>query len=183
MAALLPVLAAAALYGYTSQNRDVALTKASVDGRKYLVLHRTDAASAANLLATVRSDLVTLIEHVVATHPGDDDIARLKQKFNPDAMSEGAPGSGYTSYTVDKGARVVLCIRQTNGDFVPKNVILYVAIHELAHIMTSSIGHTAEFWSNNSRLLKAAQAIGVYTPQDFSQSPQPYCGMHIGGNG
>lgn len=180
MAALLPVLAAAALYGYSRNDRDVAYTKATVDGRSYLVLRRRDSPAAANLLATVRRDLETLVAHVVRTDPGDADFARLKKKFDPDAISEGSPGSGYTSYTVDKGARVVLCIRQTNGEFVPKNVISYVAIHELAHIMTSTVGHTPEFWANNARLLQAAKIVGVYVDQDFDKSPQPYCGMHIG---
>lgn len=180
MAALLPVLAAAALYGYSRNDRDVVYTKATVDGRGYLVIRRRDAAAAANLLASVRRDLETLVAHVVRTNPDDADYVRLKTKFDPDAISEGSPGSGYTSYTVDKGARVVLCIRQTSGEFVPKNVIVYVAVHELAHIMTSTVGHTPEFWANNARLLQAAKMIGIYTDQDFDNSPQPYCGIHIG---
>ena len=180
MAALIPVVAAAALYGFLASNKEVTYIKSTVDGRMYLVLKRRDAASAANLLAVVRRDLESLVKHMRANFPDDEDVSRLVRKFNPSAISEGSPGSGYTSYTVDKGARVVLCIRQSNGDFVLRNVIVYVAVHELAHIMTSSTGHTPEFWANNSRLLTAAESAGLYTPQDFEQSPQPYCGMHIG---
>jgi hypothetical protein len=179
MAALLPILAAAALYGVSTRNQDVQYTKATVDGRSYLVLKRKDARDAANLLAMVRRDLESLVAHVAKQSPDDSDFARLAKKFNPEAVSEGSPGSGYTSYTIDK-ASVVLCIRQSSGDFVPKNVIMYVAIHELAHIMTSTVGHTPEFWANNTRLLDAAKQIGIYEPQDFSKTPQPYCGMHIG---
>jgi hypothetical protein len=179
MAAFLPILAAAALYGLSSQNRDVVYTKATVDGRSYLVLRRKDSAAAANLLAMIRRDLESLVAHVAQMDPSDEDFARLAKKFNPDAISEGSPGSGYTSYTVDK-ASVVMCIRQSSGEFVPKNVIVYVAVHELAHIMTSTVGHTPEFWANNARLLDAAKQIGVYESQDFSKAPQPYCGMHIG---
>lgn len=179
MAALLPVLAAAALYGVSSQNRDVAYTKATLDGRKYLTLRKPDAANAANLLASVRADLETVVRHAEQKFPDDEDVKRLRKKFNPDAISEGSPGSGYTSYTVDKGAKVVLCIRQSDGSFVPKNVILYVAVHELAHIMSSTIGHNAEFWENNARLLESAKASGVYVTQDFKSAPQPYCGIKI----
>lgn len=179
MAALVPLVAAAMFYGYATSNGECAYQRSTVDGRQYLVLRRADSAAAANLLAVVRRDLESLVEQVANDHPDDDEAQRLRKKFNPDAISEGSPGSGYTSYTVDKGARVVLCIRQSNGDFVPKNVVMYVAIHELAHIMTSSVGHTPDFWSNNRRLLDAGKAIGVFTPQDFASAPQPYCGMHI----
>ena len=179
MAALVPILAAASFYGFMASNRECGYETATVDGQQYLVLKRADSASAANLLAVVRNDLESLVSQMLDEFPDDKDFQRLKDKFNPDAISEGSPGSGYTSYTVDKGAKVVLCIRQSNGDFVPRNVIVYVAVHELAHIMTSTIGHTPEFWSNNSRILLAAKKAGIYTPQDFTNSPQPYCGMHI----
>lgn len=177
---MLPVLAAAAVYGMASKDREVKIARASVDGRSYLVLQKPDASSAANLLAMVRGDLDSLVQHVSGADPDDPDFQRLRDKFNPDAISEGSPGSGYTSYTVDKGARVVLCIRQSDGQFVPKNVIMYVAVHELAHIMTNSIGHTPDFWANNARLLKAAKSMGIYHDQNFAESPQPYCGIHIG---
>jgi hypothetical protein len=179
MAALIPLLGAAALYGYYSSNREVELVHATVDGEKYLVLRRPDRASAANLLAIVRRDLESLVAHMHEKNKDDEDCTRLHKKFNPRALSEGAPGAGYTSYTVDKGARVVLCIRQEDGSFVPRNVILYVAIHELAHIMTSSVGHGADFWENNKRLLDAAKEMAIYYEQDFTRTPQPYCGMHI----
>ena len=31
---------------------------------------------------------------------------------------------------------------------------MFVALHELAHVMSSSIGHTEEFWDNFRYLLK-----------------------------
>ena len=178
MAALIPVLAIAALYGWSSRDREVEYTKATVDGRRYLVLRRRDAAAAANLLAMVRADLQTLVQHVVRAHPDDPDYARLARNFDPDAISEGAPQAGYTSYTINK-VKIVLCIRQSDGSFVPKNVIMYVGIHELAHAMTASIGHTPAFWEHNARLLEAAKSIGVFEDIDFAKSPQSYCGICI----
>lgn len=180
MAALLPVLAAAAVYGMSSRGREVTMQKSSVDGRQYLVLQRPDSAAAANLLATVRADLESLIAHVVRSNPTDAGYARLARRFDGDAISEGRPNHGYTtSFTVDK-ARVVLCIRQTSGEFVSRPVIMYVAIHELAHILTKSVGHTDEFWNNNARLVKAAKEIGIYEDQNFDETPVSYCGITIG---
>ena len=31
---------------------------------------------------------------------------------------------------------------------VDKNLLLFVALHELSHIMTVSLNHTEEFWDN-----------------------------------
>ena len=57
--------------------------------------------------------------------------------------------------------------------------MMFVAIHELAHLMTKSIGHTAEFWDNMRFLLKEGIKIGVYVKQDFNKSPVEYCGTQI----
>ena len=179
MAALVPLVAAAALVGMaTSRSSEVEYVKSTVDGNSYLVLKRQDSAAAANMLAVIRRDLESLIQQFHTENPGDEAAKRLATKFDGSSTSEGAPSTGYTSYTIEK-ARIVLCMRQSNGDFVPKNVVMYVAIHELAHIMTSSVGHTPEFWKNNRRLLSTATQMGIYTKQDFSKAPQPYCGMHI----
>ena len=58
----------------------------------------------------------------------------------------------------------------------------FVGIHEVAHIMTKSIGHTKEFWQNFKFLLKNAAKIGIYTPVDYKRKPKEYCGMKITDN-
>ena len=181
MAGLIPIAATLFLYKLAVSNRDVKYETAALDGRRYLVLTKPDSKDAANVLASVRRDLESLVDHAAAEFPDDESLARLKAKFDPNAISEGSPGSGYTSYTVDKGARIVLCIRQADHTFVPKNVIMYVAIHELAHIMSTSVGHTEEFWTKFERLLDIARVHGSYKDQDFKKAPQPYCGIHIRG--
>jgi len=180
MAALVPAIAGVAAMMVHAKNRSKGVTyaRATLDGQHYLVLKRPDSAAAANLLATLRSDMQSVVGQFREENPEDADAARLLEKFDGAQTSEGDPNTAYTSYTVHK-ARIVLCLRQKGGAFVPKNVILYVAIHELAHVMTPTMGHTSEFWENNRRLLNCAERMGVYVPQDFSASPQPYCGIQI----
>lgn len=181
MALLLGVVAAATLYSVMTTSSGVHYVKSTVDGHSYLVLRRSDSRDAANLLAVITNDLSGLVAHMHNKFPDDADVQRLKAGYNPRVVSEGSPSSGYTSYTIDKGVRMVLCMRQTDGSFVPKNVIMYVAIHELAHVMTKQVGHEDVFWKNNARLLNEAQTIGLYRDMDLSKAPQPYCGMHIDG--
>lgn len=180
MAALVPaIVGVAAMMAHAkNMNSEVEFKRAAVDGQRYLVLKRKDSASAANLLALLHADMRSLVTQFREANPGDAEAETLAEKFDGSQTSEGNPSSAYTSYTIQK-ARIVLCLRQKGGAFVNKNVIMYVAIHELAHIMTPTQGHTQEFWQNNRRLLKCAEQMGLYFPQDFASSPQPYCGIHI----
>ena len=61
------------------------------------------------------------------------------------------------------------------------NTINYVAIHELSHLMTTSIGHTSEFWNNMKFLLQEVidSPLKIYTYQPYHKIPQEYCGTTI----
>ena len=62
------------------------------------------------------------------------------------------------------------------------NTLTFVALHELSHIMTSSIGHKQEFWSNFKFLLENAKEANIYQPIDYKKNPTNYCGMKITDN-
>ena len=62
--------------------------------------------------------------------------------------------------------------------FIDENTIIF-GIHELAHIMTESVGHKKEFWDNMAFLLKEAEKINIYKPVDYSKNNVDYCGMEI----
>lgn len=160
---------------------EVTYVKSNVDGRNYLVRKLPDRQKAADLIATINSDLERLIKHLVAKYPNKQEIKNLYENYNPNNLSEGSAQSGYTSYSVNKGERIILCLRQkdVSDTFVDKNIILYVAIHELGHLATDSIGHDQAFWNNFKFILNEAIDIGIYTKMDFANKPQPYCGIKI----
>lgn len=110
-----------------------------------------------------------------------DDIARLVANFNPDAFSETTPDAKYTSYSVNKGEKIVFCLRdKKEGEaLVKENIMTFVAIHELGHLMTKSIGHEPEFWNSFKLLLKIAIDNGLYKNIDFNKTPKDYCGVKI----
>jgi hypothetical protein len=158
---------------------EVEYVKSSMDRRPYLVRKVADKDEAADYLADINQRLVKIVRHMMAKYPDNEDVLRIYRNYNPDALSEGSTESGYTSYSVNKGEKLILCIRQKNKAFVDKNVVTYVAVHELAHIMTKEIGHTDTFWSNFKFLLKEAIEIGMYTKVDYNENPQDYCGIKI----
>ena len=109
-----------------------------------------------------------------------DDIERLIGNFNSDAFSETTPDSKYTSYSVNKGEKINFCVRsKTDDKLVKENIMTFVAIHELGHLMTKSIGHDPDFWNNMRLLLKIAIDNGLYKNVDFNKTPEPYCGITI----
>jgi len=110
-----------------------------------------------------------------------EDIARLVSNFNPDAFSETTPDAKYTSYSVNKGEKIVFCLRDKKDgeELVKENIMTFVAIHELGHLMTKSIGHEPEFWNSFKLLLKIAIDNGLYKNIDFNSTPKDYCGIKI----
>ena len=160
---------------------EVIYVKSSIDNRNYLVRKLPDSQKAADYLASVNKDLQKIVKHMAAKYPDKEEVKRLFENFNPNNISEGSAESGYTSYSVNKGERIILCIRQKNTEdsFVDKNVLIYVAVHEIAHLATSSIGHDQAFWDNFKFILNEAVDIGLYKKVDFVKNPTPYCGIKI----
>jgi len=153
----------------------------TVDGNKYCVREREKINDAANLLARVTEKCKALIVYLKEKHSNDDDVKRLIDGFNPKKISETLPTSELTAYSENKGEKIAFCLnKKKNGTkLIDINTLTFVAIHELSHIMTKSIGHKQEFWQNFKFLLQQAKAAGLYTPVDYEKKPESYCGMTI----
>ena len=59
---------------------------------------------------------------------------------------------------------------------------MYVALHELSHIASVSIGHNDEFWDNFKFIIIEAKKIQIYNPVDYKNNNARYCGMNITDN-
>jgi hypothetical protein len=167
------------------KNSDVFQLKcvvSDVDGRKYCVREREKVDAAADRLAEVNEKLVKLVKYCNENHSEDERCQRLQKKFNPKKLVETLPTSEYTAYSENKGEKLAFCLdkkKNSTDNLIDINTLTYVAIHELAHICTISIGHTPEFWENFKFLLVQAKAAGLYNPVDYKNKPGEYCGMPI----
>ena len=165
------------LANYIKKNKNIEYVVSTYDNTKYLVRKLPDSLQAANKLAELNSHILKIID---ACQKSDrENVELLKENYNTDTLSETVPGSKYTSYSVNKGEKISICIRNTDNSFMDMNTILFVTIHELAHVMTISTGHTEEFWSNMKFILEVAESIGLYKPIDYKSKPETYCGMVI----
>jgi len=153
----------------------------SSNGTEYYVRNLPDKEDAANKLGEIGVSLKKLINGLNEKDSKKGDyIKQLKESFNPEYITENIPGAIYVAYSVNKGEELSICIRDKDTEkFIDNNIILFVAIHELAHIMTPETGHTPLFWDNMKYLLEQASTSGIYHPQDYSQNPVNYCGMEI----
>jgi hypothetical protein len=169
------------LLKYESINSDLTYVTSSVDGRQYLVRNLPDKQKAADMLANIRKNLTKIVEYLKENNISDERVQLLVNRFDPDVLSESLPNTSYTSYSVDKGKKIVFCIRSKDAkaELIDMNTIMFVAIHELAHVATKSIGHTEEFWNNMRYLLKQGIKVGVYQKVDYSKNPVSYCGISI----
>jgi hypothetical protein len=174
-----------ALAGFYSKKwfYDMALVTSSVDGQSYLVRNLPDKKEAADRLAEVRANVLRLMKHFKQSQT-DNQIAKdILKNFDaePVRFSESEPDSSYTSYTLNKGEKMYVCLRQKNKEqtLVNVNILTFVTLHELGHIGTREIGHTPLFWNNFAWILKQAEEIGIYEYQDFADQPVEYCGISI----
>jgi len=155
-----------------------------VDGNKYCVRERDKLELVADLLAKVTNNMKALVLHMKKTYPDRENVKRLHENFNPKKIYETLPTSSYTAYSENKGEKLAFCTTTTKhgNQLIDENTLTFVAIHELSHLATKTVGHTDEFWSNFKFLLKEAKNKGIYHPVDYKKNPQPYCGMSITDN-
>ena len=157
----------------------------SVDGNKYCVRERENIEKAADLLAKITEKCKNLVVYVSDKYPDKENVKRLKANFNPKKIMETLPTSSYTAYSENKGEKVAFCLnkeKQDNNNLIDESTLTFVAIHELSHVMSKSIGHKSEFWSNFKFLLECAKEAGIHNPVDYKKEPQQYCGMKIHDN-
>ncbi len=177
-----------------------------VDGMQYRVHeNHSSPQRAADALATLNGQVIDLLRHLRTrylargggfsahgdAHPARRAaVTRLLTRYNPDNLAENSPKdpSGDTSYTLDKGAVVAICLRErdptksgdpTAYDIHDLSTLSFVTLHEMAHIAIDAVDHPPEFWSAFRFLLEEAEEGGIYTSPNFAARPRYYCGVTI----
>jgi hypothetical protein len=157
----------------------------TVDGNKYCVRDREKLQDAADLLAKITDKSKKLVEYVGEKYPNQENVQRLVKGFHPQKVMETLPTSEYTAYSENKGEKIAFCLnkkRKGEDQMIDEHTLMFVAIHELSHVATKSIGHKTEFWDNFKFLLENAKESGIHDPHDYKETPAEYCGMKINDN-
>ena len=156
-----------------------------INGNTYCVRDRSKIHLAANKLAQVNNNLNKLVNHLAKKYPNESNVKRLIKGYNPKKIYETLPTSEFTAYSENKGEKLAFCLdteKNSQGRLIDLNTLMYVALHEVSHIATKSIGHNDEFWQNFKFIITEAKEIAIYNPIDYKKNPSRYCGMNISDN-
>lgn len=103
------------------------------------------------------------IENYTNQEPMILELHAMLSAVDPKAANKISVTSDTSSYTLNK-EKMHLCVKDTKGRYFNKNMLFYVALHELAHVICDEIGHTEKFNRIFDSLLERAVDIGLYRP-------------------
>ena len=174
---------------------EIQYVTADLDGKTYMIRRghnhtKTFLKESANTLAMINQRMEKLISHLDKNYSSDSSknyfIKKLKQNYNPYMISEAAVDKRYTTYTVDK-QNMHICLRTRNSEekVYDMNTLMYVVLHESAHLAnysvdgTAIIGHGNEFKMIFKFLVEQSIKLGLYNYVDYANVPQEYCGILV----
>lgn len=135
---------------------------------------------AAKLMYQLQEKSMKLVKHLNNKYPEDDRTRRLNDYYKPSELEENDAQSGNTAYSVDKGKKLVICLRDNKTNKLhPINILVFVLVHEMTHIANKTYGHDSHFWDNFEFMLKEAVSCNIYRPVNYYDNPVTYCGMEI----
>ena len=170
---------------YSSDSFQLKCIVSTIDGNKYCVREREKVQEAADMLAKITVKCKELVKFMGDKYPDKDNVKRLVEGYNPQRVMETLPTSEYTAYSENKCEKIAFCLnkkRKGESNMIDEHTLMFVAIHELSHVATKSIGHKTEFWDNFKFLLENAKEAGIHNPVDYKENPKEYCGMDIKDN-
>jgi len=173
-------------YNNTYYKDNLVYQKSTIDNEEYFVRNLEDKSNAANSLKTIKNKIKKLVAHL-NNNINDKKYINEKEYINNLVnrtkqinIMETPDDEQNTSYTINKGEKIVICLRSKFLNQIHDiNTIMYVVIHELAHVACPEYGHTPLFKKIFIFLLKESNKINIYTPIDYRKKPQDYCGMVI----
>jgi len=134
----------------------------------------------AGLIFVIAMFVTTYIEEF--SLQGDPKIDEIKIKIAPlfskdvkhsgildvinsrDVMNEIYIYKGNKSYTINK-EKVYLCLKDENGEYYNDNLLIFVTLHELSHVISDTIGHDKKFNNIFDELLRKATEMNIYDPK------------------
>ena len=151
-----------------------------------LVRDLPNSHESVKLLGTLIKRMYLLRNYIVSNKSLFSDhlenINLLERNFNRNRtlIYENTPYSDYTSYSVNKGEEFVFCLRcKKTNNLHNINLLVYVAVHEMAHAGCKEIGHTPLFNKIFRFYLEKAIELGFYCYENYSINPVNYCGMDL----
>lgn len=165
---------------------DMIYVKSTIDNKYYLVNKNTTSQQASNMLAQININM-----HLITNYLYDNKenyksnieyINRLHDKIVDVVVLENRMDNSYTSYSVNKGEQLIFCLRSKNKnyDLHDINLLMYVVLHEMAHIGCPIYDNHGELFKKIFAFLtETAISLNLYKKINFNKYSAEYCGMKI----
>lgn len=152
------------------------LVKIKGSNNKIYYTRKEDKEIAVEKLVIIDKFLEKLVSHIKEENSSDEFI---QNKLNKEFVIKEVPkNSKNIGYTINKNV-LYICMRNNYGFEENYNRMYFVVMHELAHIITKSVGHTDEYWNNYKMVIKTAIKHKLYTYENYYDAPVKYCGKMI----
>ncbi len=172
------------IYFFLFINRKNLVYVEANSGTKFLVHKDNLKNKKANLLSKIVENLFILKNHMVKNIDNFPSFRPYIEQLNNNLSEtktiiyETDPSSDLTSYSVNKGEEISFCLKSKKTNQLHDiNLLMYVAIHELAHVACPEIGHGRLFMKIFKKLAEEAVKINIYNKVNYSDMPVEYCGM------
>ncbi len=166
--------------------KEVKYVMSDIDNAEYLVRDLKDSQKAANMLARIKINIKKITKYLNKYKNSKYKehkkyINQLLKNIKNVVMMENGDNGTYTSYSVNKGEQLVFCLRsKKDKDKIHDiNLVMYVVLHELAHVACPEYGHGLLFKKIFSFMTDVAIELGFYKKVEFEKDPTEYCGLTI----
>jgi len=153
---------------------------------KYMVYNDMNKKKSANLLAELTDRMYKLKNYLVENKSQFTDhikyIELLEQNFTTERTSiyENRTDSSLTSYSINKGEELAFCLKsKKTNEYHDINLLMYVALHEMAHMACPEIGHGELFKNIFHFLTTISIKIDLYKKTNYNDNPVEFCGMTL----
>lgn len=170
---------------YIVHNHKDTISMTTPSGNNFVLFSDDNNTNKTELLDNITNNMFKLRDYMVLNidkYPKYTEyINQLSRNLGTKThIQETDPASSYTSYTVNKGEEISFCIKnKQTKQLYDLNLMMYVAIHEMAHVACPELGHGELFKFIFKKLTEVAIEIGIYTKIPFYSNPHEYCGMNI----
>jgi hypothetical protein len=137
------------------------------------------------MLSKIKKNMYSLSQYLETNKDKYKDftqyIDQLSTKIYGCTIMESSENSIYTSYSVNKGEEIIFCLRSRSkkNELHDINLVMYVVLHEMAHVACPEYGHGDLFKKIFAFLTERAVELNLYTKIDFYKNPTEYCGLII----
>ncbi|AKI80059.1 putative metallopeptidase WLM domain protein [Acanthamoeba polyphaga mimivirus] len=182
--ALLIAIVALIFFLSKKTKSEASYVKSDITNKSYLVQNLPNKEEAAHILGIIDKRISVLDNYLKENINKFPEYKPYIEQFNNRikklTLYENAPDGKYTSFTVDKGKEIALCLRsRKTGQIHDINLVMYVTLHELAHVACPETDHTELFKKIFIFLIKISVDLNIYKHIDYEADPAEYCGLVI----